>query len=136
MKKASNILLTIGGIFHIVNGVAFILASFYFLAGAIAFFVYGQTWFIQIVDDEMAAEIVNLSLTISAVMLIVLFVMFIGFGVLSFIASKYTFVTKENNEKRRLIACIVFGAILDNAAVIVGSIFGLIVANKEKQEIE
>ena len=136
MKKASNILLTIGGILHIINGVAFFLASLYFFIASIAFFAFGYNWMGIQYDETMTEETIAITFNIVAAVYILVGFMFIGFGILSEIAAKITFNTKENGNKKNYITVIVLSAILDSPAAIVGSIFGLITLNKEKPEVQ
>ena len=136
MKKASNILLTIGGILHIINGVVFFLASLYFFIASIGFFAYGYNWMGIQYDDTMTEETIAITFNIVAAVYILVGFIFIGCGILSEIAAKITFNTKENCNKQNYITVIVLSAILDSPAAIVGSIFGLITLNKEKPEVQ
>lgn len=136
MKKASNILLTIGGILHIINGVVFFLASLYFFIASIGFFAYGYNWMGIQYDDTMTEETIAITFNIVAAVYILVGFIFIGCGILSEIAAKITFNTKENGNKKNYITVIVLSAILDSPAAIVGSIFGLITLNKEKPEVQ
>ena len=136
MKKASNILLTIGGILHIINGVVFFLASLYFFIASIGFFAYGYNWMGIQYDDTMTEETIAITFNIVAAVYILVGFVFIGCGILSEIAAKITFNTKENGNKKNYITVIVLSAILDSPAAIVGSIFGLITLNKEKPEVQ
>ena len=136
MKKASNILLTIGGILHIINGVVFFLASLYFFIASIGFFAYGYNWMGIQYDDTMTEETIAITFNIVAAVYILVGFIFIGCGILSEIAAKITFNTKENGNKKNYITVIVLGAILDSPAAIVGSIFGLIILNKKKPEVQ
>ena len=136
MKKASNILLTIGGILHIINGVVFFLASLYFFIASIAFFAYGYNWMGIQYDDAMTEETIAITFNIVAAVYILVGFIFIGCGILSEIAAKITFNTKENGNKKNYITVIVLSAILDSPAAIVGSIFGLFTLNKETPEVQ
>ena len=136
MKKASRVLLTIGGILHIVDGVSFIIASLYFLIASILYFGFGTNIFFAVFDAEDATEPLTVVLISMAISFILFFLMFISFGIMSFFASKLTFNARETNDKKTLITSIVMGAILDNPPAVVGSIFALVVANKEKEEIK
>ena len=134
MKKASRILLTIGAIFHIVDGVTFILVSIYFFSASILFFATGQNLFGFNYSSGSAEEAANITFIIAAWVYIFVGILFIAFGVISFVTSKLTFQARENGDKHKFITVIVLSAILDVAAAVVGAIFGLIVLNKEKQE--
>ena len=136
MKKASKVLLTIGGILHIVDGVSFIIASLYLLIAAITYFIAGTNWLMPYFEAEDAAEPLTITLIAVAVAFIVLFFVFFSFGIMSFFASKLTFNARESSDKKQLITSIVMAAILDNPPAVVGSIFALVVANKEKEEIK
>lgn len=136
MKKASNILLTIGGILHIINGVVFFLASLYFFIASIGFFAYGFNWMGIQYDETMTEETIAITFNIVAAVYILVGFIFIGCGILSEIAAKITFNTKENGNKKNYITVIVLSAILDSPAAIVGSIFGLITLNREKPEVQ
>ncbi len=136
MKKASNILLTIGGVFHIINGVVFFMAALYFFIASIAFFAFGYNWMGINYDEAMGEEALAITFNIVAAVYILVGFMFIGCGILSEISAKITFNTRENGNKKNYITVIVLSAILDSPAAIVGSIFGLITLNKEKPEVQ
>lgn len=136
MKKASNILLTIGGVFHIINGIIFFGAALYFFIASIAFFAFGFNWMGIAYDESMTEETLAITFNIVAAVYILVGFTFIGCGILSEIAAKITFDTKENGNKKNYITVIVLSAILDSPAAIVGSIFGLITLNKEQPEIK
>ena len=136
MKKASRILLTIGGVFHIVDGVSFFIAALVFLIGSIVFFATGANWFGFIYDSVDTEETMTIAMTMSAIIYIVCALMFVGFGIMSIIAARLTFNAIENGNKTKYITVIVLSALLDVVTAIVGSIFGLITLNKEKNEKE
>lgn len=136
MKKASRILLTIGGALHIVNGVAFILASFYLIIAAIAFFAFGYNWFAIPYETASDAETASLAFNVVALVYIILAITFITLGIFGFCVASYTFKTRDIEAKGRYITTIVFGAIFDNPCAVIGSIFGLIVLNKKGQDPE
>ena len=133
MKKASSILLTIGGVFHIVDGIVFISASIYFILASIFFFATGQNWFGFVYDSEETAEVMDLTMTIVSTVYIFVGLLFVSFGVLSFIASKLTFQARENSDKSKLITVLVISAILDCVSAVVGCIFGLIALSRENK---
>ena len=133
MKKASNILLTIGGVFHIVDGIVFISSSIYFIIAAVFFFATGQNWFGFVYDAEETAEVMDLTMTIVSTVYIFIGLLFVSFGVLSFIASKLTFQVRENSDKSKLITVLVISAILDCVSAVVGCIFGLIALSRENK---
>ena len=85
------------------------------------------------VDPE---ETLAITFNIVAAVYILVGFTFIGCGILSEIAAKITFNTKENGNKKNYITVIVLSAILDSPAAIVGSIFGLITLNREKPEVQ
>lgn len=126
MRKVSKVLLTIGGIVHIVNGASLLLASLILMVASIVFFVTGNLYGAEIVSSVSDAETLQLTMNILAGVYIGLSILFIGLGIVSFIASKITFRANETNEKNLLIAAIVFGIIIDVAVAVVGGIFGLI----------
>ncbi len=136
MKKASNILLTIGGVFHIINGIIFFGAALYFFIASIAFFAFGFNWMGIAYDESMTEETLAITFNIVAAVYILIGFLFVGCGILSEITSKITFDTKENGNKKNYITVIVLSAILDSPAAIVGSIFGLITLNREKPEVQ
>ena len=136
MKKASRILLTIGGVFHIVNSVSFFIAALVFLIASIVFFATGANWFGFVYDSVESEEVMQIAMTISGAMYIVCALMFVGFGIMSIIAARLTFNAIENGDKSKYITVIVLSAILDVIVAIVGSIFGLITLNRENSEKE
>ena len=111
MKKVSNILLTVGGVFHIINGIVFFISSLYFLIAAIAFFAFGYNWMGIQYDEAMAEETIAITYKIVASVYILVGFMFIGCGILSEIAAKITFSTRENGNKKNYITIIVLSAI-------------------------
>lgn len=131
MKKVSKILLTVGGIFHIVNGISLLISSLTLIILAVVFFVTGNLYGPDFVNGEVSEEYVQLSMNIAAILYLFLSVMLIGLGIVSFIASKITFKAGESGDKKSLIAAIVFGLILDAKVAAVGGIFGLIASNKD-----
>lgn len=137
MKKASKILLTIGGVLHIVNGVAFVGGAIAFIVGSIMFFGLGNNWFVNFFENESAdAEYIGrLTFTISAIIYIFASLLFAALAALSFVGSKLTFGIIDKGEKKQFIIGIVFGALLDNAPALVGSIFKLFV-EKEPNDLD
>lgn len=136
MKKASKILLTIGGVFHIVNGIGFIGGAIAFIVGSIMFFGFGNNWFGAMFDTmEESVETAQIALTISGFIYIFCALIFSVFAVLSFIGSKLTFNIVDEGEKKDFIISIVFAALLDNAPALVGSIFKFFV-KKELKELD
>ena len=134
MKKASKILLTIGGVFHIVEGVGFISAAITFIVGSILFFGFGNNWFGAMFDTmEEGTEAAQIALTVSGCMYIFGAFLFIGFAILSFIGAKLTFNIIDDGEKKDFIISIVFAALLDNTPALVGSIFKFFVKKEPKQ---
>ena len=135
MKKASKILLLIGGILHIVNAVSYFLLTIYMLIAGIAYLVTGSMAFANYFPlEEADAEIMSVTFFVCAIMFICFSVLFIGFGVVSIIASKKAFQAKNELTKGLCITAIVFGAILDNTPAIIGGIFGLIALGKNEKE--
>ena len=139
MKTASKVLLTVGGIVHIVNAVSFFMLCLYMLIAGIAYFVTGSFAFADYLfpveeGAEEAGTIMGISFMVCAILFIVYSVLFVGFGIVSIIASKKAFQAKNERTKGLFIAAIVFGAILDNKPAIVGGIFGLISAGKDEKE--
>ena len=135
MKKASRILLTVGGALDIVSAVGFFIAAFYMLLASTIFGITG-TSIMFYYDPEVAEESASMVMSIMAVVYVFVGLSFIACGVLAIIASKKTFAARDNADKGQLITIIVLNALLDNPAAIVGSIFGLITLNKEKNEKE
>ena len=134
MKKASKILLTIGGVFHIVEGFAFISGCITFIVGAILFFAFGNNWFGTFFDTmEESVEAAQIALTLSAFIYIFCAIIFSVFAVLSFIAAKLTFNILDGGEKKDFIVSIVFAALLDNTPALVGSIFKFFVKKEPTQ---
>ena len=135
MKTASKVLLTVGGIFHIVNSVSFFMAALYMLIAGIAYFVTGHLVIADYLPmEEAEPEVMYAAFLACAIVFIVLGVMFIPFGIVSIIASKKAFQAKNEQRKGLYVAAIVFGAILDNTPAIVGGIFGLIASKKDEKE--
>ena len=136
MKKLSRIFLTIGGVFHIVGGATYLtLAVVYLVVGIIALagggiglFEYIQ----QYAGDDAAAYAGTISAMVVGIVYIVLSVLFVGFGIVSFIAAKVTFRARNEGGKPNFVASIVFGAIFEVKFAIAGAILGIIAANKEK----
>ena len=134
MKKASKILLTIGGVFHIVEGFAFISAAIAFIVGGIVFLAAGNNWFGAMFESmEESAEAAQIALTLSSFIYFFGALVFIAFAVLSFVGSKLTFKILDGGEKKDFIISIVFAALLDNTPALVGSIFKFFVKKEPKQ---
>ncbi len=135
MKTPSKVLLTVGGILHIVNGVGFFVGALYMIIAAIAYFVTGTLAIANYFPmEEGDPEVMYTVFLVCAILFIVFGIMFIGFAILSIIASKKAFQAKNERTKGLFVAAIVFGAILDNVPAIVGGIFGLISSKKEEKE--
>ena len=138
MKTASKVLLTVGGVIHIVNAVGFFMSSLYMIIASIAYFVTGSfafaEWFPVEEAGEEAGTAMGIAFMVCAIVFIALSIMFIGFGILSIIASKKAFQAKNERTKGLCITAIVLGAILDNTPAVVGGIFGLIALGKNEKE--
>lgn len=134
MKKASKILLIVGGVLHIISGIGFITAAIYFLAASIAFFGFGANWFGIPYEYAETEEAMMISMTICASLYIFFAFVFVGCGVFELVVSKYTFNVSEDENKKKYITSIVFSALFDNPPALVGSILGLIAFNKEQNE--
>ena len=134
MAKASRILLIIGRIFHIINGVSFILTAIYMFIASIAMLVTGNIPYIADYLNDLPEE-ANLSIQIITLVYGIVFIflglMFIAYAVWSFIASNLVAKAITDTRNRKLsILNIVFGALLDVKVAVVGSIFQLFVMGK------
>lgn len=134
MKKASKILLTIGGIINIVGAVAAIIAG---LVLAIMSFAGGGfiLEYLQEVGAEMPEDMPVDGAIILAIIagLICLFagvVVFILLLVSGIIAVK----APKKNVKGSFIACIVWSVLTESIFLLVGGIFGLIGLNQENNQ--
>ena len=134
MKKASKILLTIGGVFHIVEGFAFISGAITFIVGGILFLAFGYNWFGAMFDTmEETTEAAQIAFSLSAFIYFFCACVFIAFAVLSFLGAKFTFRIIDGGEKKDFIVSIVFAALVDNTPALVGSIFKFFVKKEPKQ---
>lgn len=132
MKKVSRILLTVGGILHIVNAVSLFLAACYLFAASIAFIAFGYNWFGIEYTEEMA-EAFPLAFTLCSVIYIILGITFICLGILCIIASKFAFGAIDSGDRKKYIVTIVLSAIIECVPAIVGAVFGLF-SIKDKDE--
>ena len=130
MKTASKVLLTIGGIFHIVNAVSYFFLSIFMMVYAIICAATGSFMFFKYSGDSEATMTVGLMI-LFIVLFFLLSFLAIACGVASIIASKMTFKAKNSGEKGKLIAAIIFGGILEVYVAILGGIFGLVALKKE-----
>lgn len=135
MKKLSRIFLTIGGVFHIVNGAAFLTASVILTVFSIVAFAGGGLGLFQFIQErsgDEAATATAISVIAVAIVYLCVAIVFVGCGIVSFIASKVTFKARNIGEKANFVAAIVFGALMDVTFGIAGGILGIIAENKEK----
>ena len=138
MKRLSRIFLTIAGVFHIVNGATFLIVSVALTVFSIVAFVGGGIGLFQYFQEQIGegtgADIANGTVILIGVLYLFIATIFVGFGIVSFIASKVTFKARNIGEKANFVASIVFGAIFDVGFGIAGGILGIIAENKEKKE--
>ena len=132
MKKVSRILLTVGGILHIINAVSLFLAACYMFVASIAFIAFGFNWFGIEYSEEML-EAFPMAFTLCAVIYIVLGFSFICMGILCIIASKFAFGAIDSGDRKKYIVTIVLSAIIECVPAIVGAVFGLFTI-KDKDE--
>ena len=137
MKKASRILLTVGGVIDLVAGITLFVSAFYIFIAAIVFFSTGGgvSLFFSYPQDADAAEgAVVAAMTICAIVYTCSALLCVGLGVLAVVASRKSFNARDNAKKGDYITVIVLNAICDCPPAIVGAIFGLITYNKENPE--
>lgn len=135
MKKLSRIFLTIAGVFHIVNGAAFLTCVVVYLVLGIVALAGGGLGIVQVIQEQAGDEAAyagTISALVVGIVYLVLSVLFVGFGIVSFIGSKVTFKARNEGGKANFVAAIVFGALFDVSFGIAGGILGIIAANKEK----
>lgn len=133
MKKASRVLLSVGGALHIVEGVTFLLVALAFLIISIVFLSSG-TMIIATGVEEEGQEAASLTMMIiSIVYLCVSLLVLIPFGIVSFVAAKYTFNSRDSEDKGKYIGSIIFGGIFDNPPAVIGGIFGIIALDHFKE---
>ena len=132
MKKASEILLLIGGILEIVAAVGFLISG-------IVMILFGTPLMAEPLK-QIAEEAVSKSTTqvsVEAVMsLLVTTFIATGIGflfacVFSVIGAIVTFKASKERSKGLFIASMVFGILSGTTVATIGSIFGLIVASRE-----
>ena len=135
MKKASKILLTIGGVINIIGAVSVLIAGLVF---AIMSFM-GTGFFVEYMNqvggdmggDEMG---VNAALIYSIVAgLLSLLGGAVGF-ILLLISGIIGVKAPKKNVKGSFIACIVWSVLTESIFLLVGGIFGLIGLNQENNQ--
>ena len=135
MKKASKILLTIGGVINIIGAVSVLIAGLVF---AIMSFM-GTGFFVEYMNqvggdmggDEMG---VNAALIYSIVAgLLSLLGGAVGF-ILLLISGIIGVKAPKKNVKGSFIACIVWSVLTENIFLLVGGIFGIIGLNQENNQ--
>ncbi len=136
MKKASKILLTIGGIFNIIAAISILIAGLVF---AIMSFM-GSGFVLEFIKqmgggmgDDMGPE-ANLALIYSiAAGIGSLFGGAIGF-ILFLISGVVALKAHKKNVKGSFIGCIVWGVLTESLLLLLGGIFGIIALNKENNQ--
>ena len=137
MKKVSKILMTIGGVFHIVNGASTIISGLVMFLLCVIYFVTGRLYGAEMLAEygkEVNAEIFNWSFTIASIIYLWIGLLCVALGIVSFIAAKIAFRAANGDDQKNFITSLVFGVLLDVKVAIVGSIFGLIALNKEENK--
>ncbi len=137
MKKASRILLTVGGVIDLVAGITLFVSAFYILIAAIVFFSTGggvSIFFTYYPEVDSAEEGAALAMTICGIVYAFAGLLCAGLGVLAVVASRKSFNARDNAKKGDYITVIVLNAICDCPPAIIGAIFGLITYNKENPE--
>lgn len=134
MKKASKILLTIGGIINIVGAVAAIIAGLVLaimsFAGGGIFLEYLQQIGTEMPEDMPVDGAIVLAIIAGLICLfagVVVFILLLVSGIIAVKASK-------KNVKGSFIACIVWSVLTENIFLLVGGIFGLIGLNQENNQ--
>ena len=131
MKKATSILLTIGGVLEIVAAVGCII-------GAVVCFILASPMFVDFVREvateeskgaspdkiEQAVLIMQWALIYSGVICAVV-------GVMSAIGSVVTFKAQKAGTRGLYIAALVFGILGGTTVASVGAIFGLVTTSRE-----
>ena len=137
MKKASNILLLVGGILQIVCAVSFLICGIVFIAFASPasadIIKEGLSNGTIHTDIEGSTEEIVKGIQIIFTALAVMFFIFTVFGVIGTIV---TFSAKKKQTKGAFIAAIIFGFLSGTVIPSVGGIFGLIGSNQQAQPIE
>lgn len=134
MKKASKILLTIGGIINIVGAVAAIIAGLVLaimsFAGGGFILEYLQQAGAEMPEDMPVDGAIILAIIAGLICLfagVVVFILLLVSGIIAVKASK-------KNVKGSFIACIVWSVLTENIFLLVGGIFGLIGLNQENNQ--
>lgn len=134
MKKASKILLTIGGIINIVGAVAAIIAGLVLaimsFAGGGFILEYLQQAGAEMPEDMPVDGAIILAIIAGLICLfagVVVFILLLVSGIIAVKASK-------KNVKGSFIACIVWSVLTENIFLLVGGILGIIGLNKENNQ--
>lgn len=134
MKKASKILLTIGGIINIVGAVAAIIAGLVLaimsFAGGGFILEYLQQAGAEMPEDMPVDGAIILAIIAGLICLFAGVVVFILLLVSGIIAVK----APKKNVKGSFIACIVWSVLTESIFLLVGGIFGLIGLNQENNQ--
>ncbi len=132
MKKASNILLLVGGILQIVCALTFLILGIVFIAMASPasadLIREGLESGTIHSDIQGSTEEIIQALQIVFTALAVVFFVFTLFGVIGTIV---TFSAKKKQTKGSFIAAIIFGVLSGPVVPAVGGIFGLIAGNSQ-----
>ena len=141
MKKASQIILLIGGIFAIIGIVSYFLAAIFYVAiGSLGAAIASGA----IDTSDLPAQIVDIitrievtfgaSLPYISGMLIGLGVLFIIFMAMCIPAAVLSFLARSKEKKALYITCIVFGVLSTTLLPTVGGVLGLIAKIKEDKQ--
>ena len=132
MKKASNLLLTVGGILEIVGALLFLIAG-------IVFIVFASPASAELIKEGLNSGAIHTDIEGSVeeivqglqIIFTVLAVLFFFFTLFSLIGGIVTFSAKKKQTKGAFIAAIIFGFLSATVVASVGGIFGLIAGNRQ-----
>ena len=131
MKKATHILLTVGGVLEIVAAVGCII-------GAVVCFILASPIFVDFVRDMAmeegrgaTAEEIDRAMKIMQLALVYSGVICAFFGIMSAIGSVVTFKAQKAGTRGLYIATLVFGVLGGTTVASVGAIFGIIQTSRE-----
>ena len=135
MRKASHILLKVGGILSVVAAGCLAIASFIYLvliillnSGLLNEAIKNGTFKVEYSGDIRAAILI-LTITFIYVM-VILFV----FAVFNLISGILAFKADRNKTKKSYVVSIVFSVLGENYVTLAGSILGVIIAHKDENK--
>lgn len=135
MRIPSRILLLIGGISAFVQAALLFIYGVVF--GVLSLPVFKDLIMKGIEDGTIkveGADSVNMALTIVQITFVSVAVIFLILAGLSIASGILTFKARKEEEKVSYILAIVFGALSDVTAAVVGSVFGLFYIHHKKKE--